>query len=101
MVCERRCSRPVPPTPRRLGAVPGNKPLAAAVTRTDPLLSPLPAPQRVELPLKLTNLKKAERIEYVTTAPKLGLGDRLHHLPRRLSGGQEERDAIVLSLIRI
>jgi predicted ABC-type transport system involved in lysophospholipase L1 biosynthesis ATPase subunit len=49
----------------------------------------------VKLPLNLTNLKKAERIEYATTALKLGLGDRLHHLPRQFSSGQEEHGAIV------
>ena len=60
------------------------------------LIPVLTALENVELPLKLTNLKKAERMEHATTALELvGLGDRLHHLPRRLSGGQEERDAIV------
>src|SRR5450631_4724386 len=46
------------------------------------LLPVLSALENVELPLKLTNLKKADRIDHAITALKLvGLGDRLHHLP--------------------
>src|SRR5215469_8475766 len=46
------------------------------------LLPVLSALENVELPLKLTSLKKPERIAHATTALKLvGLGDRLHHLP--------------------
>src|SRR5579859_4669334 len=63
------------------------------------LLPVLSALENVELPLKLTNLKKAERVEHATTALKLvGLGDRLGHFPRQLSGGQEQRVAIALFL---
>jgi putative ABC transport system ATP-binding protein len=54
----------------------------------------------VELPLKLTNLKKAERIEHAATALKLvGLGDRMGHFPRQLSGGQEQRVAIARAIV--
>jgi putative ABC transport system ATP-binding protein len=64
------------------------------------LIPVLTALENVELPLKLTNLKKAERIEHATTALKLvGLGDRLHHLPRQLSGGQEQRVAIARAIV--
>ncbi len=60
----------------------------------------LTALENVELPLKLTNLKKAERMEHAATALKLvGLGDRLHHLPRQLSGGQEQRVAIARAIV--
>ena len=60
----------------------------------------LTALENVELPLKLTNLKKAERMEHAITALKLvGLGDRLHHLPRQLSGGQEQRVAIARAIV--
>src|SRR5436305_2242357 len=45
------------------------------------LIPVLTALANVELTLKLTNLKEAERIEHATTALKLvGLGDRLKHL---------------------
>jgi len=64
------------------------------------LIPVLTALENVELPLKLTNLKRAERIEHATTALKLvGLGDRLHHLPRQLSGGQEQRVAIARAIV--
>src|SRR3954453_1840544 len=59
------------------------------------LIPVLTALENVELPLKLTGLKKSERIEHATTALKLvGLGDRLGHFPRQLSGGQERRAPI-------
>src|SRR6202166_4370265 len=64
------------------------------------LIPVLTALENVELPLKLTNLKKAERIEHATTALKLvGLGDRLRHFPRQLSGGQEQRVAIARAIV--
>jgi len=59
------------------------------------LLPVLSALENVELPLKLTRLNKKERNEHAETALKLvGLGDRLKHLPKQLSGGQEQRVAI-------
>src|ERR1700688_2941301 len=64
------------------------------------LLPVLSALENVELPLKLTNLKKAERLEHAKTALKLvGLGDRLGHFPRQLSGGQEQRVAIARAIV--
>lgn len=64
------------------------------------LIPVLSAMENVELPLKLTNLKKKERIEHATTALNLvGLGDRLGHLPRQLSGGQEQRVAIARAIV--
>src|SRR5580658_8764133 len=64
------------------------------------LIPVLTALENVELPLKLTNLKKAERLEHATTALKLvGLGDRLGHYPRQLSGGQEQRVAIARAIV--
>ena len=64
------------------------------------LIPVLNALENVELPLKLTNLKKAERLEHATTALKLvGLGDRLSHFPRQLSGGQEQRVAIARAIV--
>jgi putative ABC transport system ATP-binding protein len=63
------------------------------------LIPVLTALENVELPLKLTNLNKAERNEHAATALKLvGLGDRLQHFPRQLSGGQEQRVAIARAI---
>src|ERR1035438_1054126 len=64
------------------------------------LIPVLTALENVELPLKLTNLKKQERLEHAATALKLvGLGDRLGHYPRQLSGGQEQRVAIARAIV--
>jgi putative ABC transport system ATP-binding protein len=64
------------------------------------LIPVLTALENVELPLKLTGLKKAERVEHATTALKLvGLGDRTGHFPRQLSGGQEQRVAIARAIV--
>jgi len=64
------------------------------------LIPVLTAIENVELPLKLTNLKKAERMEHAKTALDLvGLGDRLNHLPRQLSGGQEQRVAMARAIV--
>jgi len=64
------------------------------------LIPVLTALENVELPLKLTNLNKAARVEHATIALKLvGLGDRLGHFPRQLSGGQEQRVAIARAIV--
>jgi putative ABC transport system ATP-binding protein len=64
------------------------------------LIPVLTAIENVELPLKLTNLPKKERLEHAATALKLvGLGDRLNHLPKQLSGGQEQRVAIARAIV--
>src|ERR1051325_6517827 len=64
------------------------------------LIPVLTALENVELPLKLTGLKKAERIEHAKLALNLvGLGDRLSHFPRQLSGGQEQRVAIARAIV--
>jgi putative ABC transport system ATP-binding protein len=70
------------------------------IFQTFNLIPVLTALENVELPLKLTNLKKKERLEHATTALKLvGLGDRLKHYPRQLSGGQEQRVAIARAIV--
>ena len=64
------------------------------------LIPVLTAFENVELPLTLTRLKKAERRRKVETALALvGLGDRMDHYPRQLSGGQEQRVAIARAIV--
>src|SRR5271165_5477498 len=64
------------------------------------LIPVLTAFQNVELPLLLTKLSKAERRSHVETALSIvGLGDRMNHYPRQLSGGQEQRVAIARAIV--
>ena len=64
------------------------------------LIPVLTAYQNVELPLLLTKLSKSQRKQHVETALKLvGLGDRMKHYPRQLSGGQEQRVAIARAIV--
>ncbi len=64
------------------------------------LIPVLSAWENVELPLKLTRLPKAQRLEHAKRALELvGLGDRLGHTPRQLSGGQEQRVAIARAIV--
>src|SRR6201984_2791286 len=52
------------------------------------LIPVLTAFQNVELPLLLTKLSKGERRKHVETVLSIvGLGERMHHYPRQLSGG--------------
>jgi putative ABC transport system ATP-binding protein len=64
------------------------------------LIPVLTAYQNVELPLLLTRLTKAQRRDHVETALSIvGLQDRMHHFPRQLSGGQEQRTAIARAIV--
>jgi putative ABC transport system ATP-binding protein len=64
------------------------------------LIPVLTAFQNVELPLLLTKLSKAERKKHVEAALAIvGLGDRMNHYPRQLSGGQEQRAAIARAIV--
>src|SRR5262245_30243055 len=64
------------------------------------LLPVLTAERNVELPLLLTKLGRGERLKRVHTALKLvGLGDRMKHKPRELSGGQEQRVGIARAIV--
>jgi putative ABC transport system ATP-binding protein len=64
------------------------------------LIPVLTALENVELPLLLTNLSKSERRKHARTALEIvGLGDRLDHYPRQLSGGQEQRVAIARAIV--
>lgn len=64
------------------------------------LIPVLTAMENVELPLKLTRLNKTQRREQAKRALELvGLGERLNHTPRQLSGGQEQRVAIARAIV--
>ena len=64
------------------------------------LIPVLTAFQNVELPLLLTKLSKAERRRHVEAAlTVVGLEERMHHYPRQLSGGQEQRVGIARAIV--
>ena len=70
------------------------------IFQTFNLIPVLTAFENVELPLLLTKLNKAERREHVEVALSLvGLGERMTHYPRQLSGGQEQRVAIARAIV--
>lgn len=64
------------------------------------LLPVLTAYENVELPLLLSKLSKKERREHVELSLNVvGLGDRMKHYPKQLSGGQEQRVAIARAIV--
>jgi putative ABC transport system ATP-binding protein len=64
------------------------------------LIPVLTAFENVELPLLLTRLSKSERRKQAETALSIvGLGDRMDHYPKQLSGGQEQRVAIARAIV--
>jgi len=64
------------------------------------LIPVLTALQNVELPLLLVKMSGKERKKRAQTALEIvGLGDRLDHYPRQLSGGQEQRVAIARAVV--
>lgn len=63
------------------------------------LLPRLTAFENVELPMIYAGISRAQRKATVKSVlERLGLGDRLHHYPNELSGGQNQRVAIARAL---
>ena len=64
------------------------------------LLPRTSAIENVETPLIYAGVNRKQRRERAAgLLQRLGLGDRLHHLPSQLSGGQQQRVAIARALI--
>lgn len=64
------------------------------------LLPELTAIESVYLPLMLSGVSKKDYIEKATKIlEEVGLGERLHHLPKELSGGEQQRVSIARALV--
>jgi putative ABC transport system ATP-binding protein len=61
------------------------------------LIPSLTALENVELPLRFARLK-CERERSVALLERLGLGHRINHLPKQMSGGEKQRVAIARAL---
>jgi putative ABC transport system ATP-binding protein len=62
------------------------------------LLSTLTAVENVMVPMELRGEKKAGE-KAIELLRRVGLGDRLHHYPSQLSGGEQQRVAIARAFI--
>lgn len=70
------------------------------VFQTFHLIGTKTALDNVALPLTYRNIDKKTREHMATEMlEKVGLGDRIHHLPNELSGGQKQRVAIARALV--
>jgi len=70
------------------------------VFQTFHLIGTKTAVENVALPLMYKGIGKKERIEMSEKMlERVGLGDRIHHLPNELSGGQKQRVAIARALV--
>lgn len=64
------------------------------------LLARTSALKNVELPMTYAGISKKERrLRALEVLEKVGLGDRVDHLPNELSGGQKQRVAIARALV--
>lgn len=69
------------------------------IFQTFNLVPYLSALQNVQVPLYLTGMKPAQQTERArSTLERVGLGDRIHHRPRELSVGQQQRVALARTL---
>lgn len=64
------------------------------------LLPELTALESVYLPLMLSGISKTQYIKKATEMlEKVGLGERIYHLPKEMSGGEQQRVAIARALV--
>lgn len=64
------------------------------------LLTALPAIENVALPAGLASTSRKDRLARASfLLQRLGLGDRMHHRPDQLSGGEQQRVAIARAMV--
>ena len=63
------------------------------------LIPTLTALENVMVPLELSNSQRLARAESRSLLERIGLGDRLHHYPIQLSGGEQQRVGLARAFI--